>query len=476
MNEALPTPAEIRGLLRPHRPLLWLVGLGFFMQTLDSTIVNTALPGMAASLHESPLHMQSVVIAYMLAMAALIPASGWLVDRLGIRRVFLAAIALFTLGSLACALAPSLHWLVAARVLQGLGGALLLPVGRLAVLRTVPRGTFLEAISFIAIPGQVGPLLGPTLGGWLVQMFSWHWIFLINVPMGLLGLAVARRVLPADPAAPAERPPRFDLSGYCMLTAAMLSLSVSLDGLSALGLRRFTVALLMVAGLMLFILYWLHALRIPAPLYSPQLFRLHSFRVGILGNLFARIGSGALPYLVPLLLQVALGFPPAEAGMLMLPMALASIAVKRLASPLVHRFGYRRVLVTNTCALGLLLAALALLGTDTSRPALLLIMALAGAINSLQFTAMNTVTLKDLNAHEASSGNSLYSMVQMLAMSLGVSVAATLLATFQSSYGVAANTGADTLPAFRAACLCIGAITFCTAFIFWHLERDDHAA
>lgn len=212
--------------LKPYRPLLWLLAAGVFMQTLDTTIVNTALPAMAAELAQSPLRMQSVVVAYALTVAMLIPASGWLADRFGTRRVFIAAVTVFTLGSLACALSPNFNLLIASRVLQGIGGAMLLPVGRLTVLRAVPRKDFLAAISFVTVPGLVGPLVGPTLGGWLVEAASWHWIFLINVPLGLVGATLATRILP-DLRAEAGR---FDAMGYGLLAFGMVAMSLSLEG------------------------------------------------------------------------------------------------------------------------------------------------------------------------------------------------------------------------------------------------------
>ena len=235
-----------------QKVLLWLVAVGFFMQTLDATIVNTALPAMAQSLGESPLRMQSVVVAYSLAMAMLIPASGWVADRFGARRVYFLAIVFFVAGSVFCALSHSLTQLVAARVVQGLGGALLLPVGRLVVLRTFPREKFLQAMSFVAIPGLIGPLIGPTLGGWLVEVASWHWIFLINVPVGLLGCAATMRYMPGV-AAPTVA--RFDLAGYLMLAFGMVALSLALDGLASLGLRQASVLVLMIFGLASLVAY-----------------------------------------------------------------------------------------------------------------------------------------------------------------------------------------------------------------------------
>ena len=451
----------------PHRRLLWLVAIAFFMQTLDSTILNTALPGMARSLGESPLRMQSVVVAYALTMAALIPASGWLADRFGTQRVFLAAITLFTLGSAACAASTQLDQLVASRVLQGMGGAMMMPVGRLTVLRSVPREKFLEAMSFVAIPGLVGPLLGPTLGGWMTEVLSWHWIFLINIPVGIIGIYATLRWMPN---LQGKDQHRFDLSGYLLLTGAMLAISISLDGLSGLGLRHATVLVLLLGGLAALAAYWLRALRHPAPLFSPRLFEVQSFRVGVLGNLFARIGSGAMPFMIPLLMQLAMGYSPAQAGMLMLPVAMASMATKRATTFIIRRFGYRRVLGVNTLILGAMMASFALMWPEQPLWLRVLQMACFGAVNSMQFTAMNTVTLKDLDASRASSGNSMLSMVQMLSMSLGVTVAGALLGVFQGWF--ASHDPSETLSAFRATFVCIGLITAWTAWIFWQLGAE----
>ncbi|WP_395681992.1 multidrug transporter subunit MdtD [Dokdonella sp.] len=456
VNDA--TPAK------PSRALLWLVALGVFMQMLDSTIVNTALPAMAASLGESPLRMQSVVIAYSLTMAMLIPASGWLADRFGTRRVFFVAIVLFTLGSLLCASAHSLMQLAAARVVQGIGGAMLLPVGRLAVLRSVPRKEFLAAMSFVTVPGMIGPLIGPTLGGWLVEAISWHWIFLINLPVGIVAALATLRYMP-DARGEVSR---FDAGGYLLLSFSMFAISLSLDGLTELGSARAGMLVLLIFGLASFVAYWLHATRVDKPLFPLALFAVHSYRVGVLGNLFARLGSGSMPFLIPLLLQVGLGHTPMQAGMMMIPVALAGMASKRMIVPIVKRFGYRRVLLVNTLLVGAAMASFALIGPQ--QPAWLRIAQLAafGTVNSLQFTAMNTVTLRDLDGELASGGNSLLSMVMMLSMSLGVATASGLLAAFTGLFG--SERGAATLPAFHATFVCVGLITAVSSWIFWQLE------
>jgi len=468
ITPAIPAPASTTP-PKPanYKPLLWLAATGFFMQALDSTIVNTALPAMAHSLGESPLRMQSVIIAYMLTMAIVIPISGWLADRLGTRKIFFAAIFLFTVGSILCASSNTLTQLVMSRVVQGMGGAMLLPVGRLAILRALPRELFLPAMSFITIPGLVGPLIGPTLGGWLVEEISWHWIFLINVPIGILGGLATLRYMP-DLKSDEKIP--FDIGGYLLLTGGMIALSFALDGLGELGMRHATVTLLLIFGLVSITTYWLHASRKGEhALFSLSLFTLPSYRIGVLGNLFARIGSGSMPFLLPLLLQVCLGHTPAEAGMMMIPVALAAMLSKRFVTPMVRRFGYRRVLVVNTVMVGLSIASFALMTGAEPTWLRILQMGLFGFFNSMQFTCMNTLTLKDLDGKHASSGNGLLSMVMMLAMSLGVASAAAVLAGFSELIGGAANT----LAAFHSTFITVGLMTSAAAWIFWQLPHDE---
>ena len=455
------SPADDAALLRPFRPMLWLVAAAVFMQMLDTTIVNTALPAMAADLGQSPLRMQSVVVAYALTVAMLIPASGWLADRIGTRRLFVGAILLFTAGSLACAASQSLDALVAARVLQGIGGAMLLPVGRLAVLRAVPRGSFLAAMSFVTVPGLVGPLIGPALGGWLSDVASWHWIFLINLPLGVVGGIAALKWMP-DLRAPVAR---FDAPGYGLLAFGMIAVSLSIDALSGHAPRQAALVVLLVAGLAALVAYWLHAARASAPLFPLTLFRTRTFSIGLLGNMFARLGSSGMPYMIPLLLQVALGFPATQAGLMMVPVAIAGMFSKRIVVPLVQRFGYRNVLLVNTVLTGLTMASFALVDAGQPLWLHLLQFAVFGAVNSLQFTAMNTLALRDLGGSEASAGNSLLSMVMMLAMSLGVATAGGLLGAFG---GEPAGT-APMLSAFRWTFVCLGALTMASAAIFAQL-------
>lgn len=446
----------------------WVIAIAFFMQSLDGTILNTALPSMASSLAQDPLRMQSVVIAYMLTIALLIPASGWIADRFGIKRIFFSAILLFSFGSLLCALSWSLNVLVAARVIQGLGGALMLPIGRLIVLRAYPRSELVRIMGFITVPGLLGPLLGPTLGGWMVEYLSWHWIFLLNIPVGIIGCYAVKHFIPDLPGGGRTR---FDGIGFILFGAAMVLITIALEGLGELNLPHMRVVLLLFAGMGCLAAHWLRAGHIESPLFAPSLFRTRTFAVGILGNLFARLGSGALPFLIPLLLQVALGYSPSEAGMSMLPLAAAGMFAKTVARWLIEHMGYRLILTGNTLLLGILLASLALVDVQTPYWVLLVHLGLLGAVNSLQFTAMNTVTLIDLDDASAASGNSLLSVVAQLSLSLGVASAAALLGGFSEE--VATGELSSVLEAFQLTFLSVGVLAMFAAGIFLQLPAKE---
>lgn len=442
-----------------HTALLWIVAAGFFMQALDTTIVNTALPNMAAALHVSPLDMRPVVVAYALVMAMLIPASGWLADKFGTRRVYFTAILIFVLGSLFCATAHSLNALVVARVLQGIGGSMLLPIGRLALLRSVSSEEYMGALAFVSIAGQVGPLLGPVLGGWFVETIGWHWIFLINIPIGAFGLIAVQRYLPAG--APVAAAP-FDALGFTLLSVSMASVSLALDCPVVTHRAEISGALFAVFALSTG-LYVLHAQRRLTPLFDLALFNERNFSVGLIGNLLARVGSSALPFLLPLLLQVQLGYTPLHSGLVMLPIAIVGILAKRWVTPLVMRHGYETFLLVNTLLVGGSIASCALITPGWPLALTLAQLAVFGATNSMQFAAMNSVTLKGLTSAQAASGNSLFSMIQMLAMSLGVTIGGSLVGVFAREFG---GTGIG----YRLAFACVGMITLLSAFVFRYLD------
>ncbi len=418
-----------------QQALLWVVAACFFMQTLDTTIVNTALPAMARSLGEEALALKPVVVAYTLTMAMLTPASGWLADRYGTRRVYLAAILVFAVGSIFCALAQTLAQLTIARVVQGVGGSMLLPIGRLAVLRTVPGEQYISALAFVSIAGQVGPIFGPTLGGLLVQAASWHWIFMINVPIGIAGLFAVRRYLPED-ALSGVAP--FDVLGCGLLSLCMAAFSLALDLPAGEGRMGWSAALFGVSALTV-PLYMIHARRRENPLFKLRLFGEPNFSVGLAGNLACRIGSSAVPFLLPLLLQLQLGYTPLQSGLMMLPAAIAGTVSKPWIAPLVRRFGYDAFLLVNTVLVG---------------------------ASIMSFAAMNSVTLKGLSKRDAGSGNSLFSMVQMLAIGLGVTIGGGLVDLFSGEGSAALGR------AFSLSFLSMGAITLLSAWIFRRLDMS----
>ena len=430
------------------------------MQMLDSTIVTTAIPVIAKDLGESPLHLQAIVICYLLTAAVLIPASGWVADRFGTRRVFILAIFLFTLGSLFCALAPNLKALVAARVLQGAGGALMVPVGRLAVLKSFPRGEIVKVLSFISIPAMLGPLGGPVLGGFLVQYTSWPWIFLINLPFGILGAVLSLRYFPDLRDKPELG---FDWWGFALFGAGMICLSLALEGPGDMDMSNNLALALAVAGFLGMFVFWRRAGRVREPLFSPGMFRTRSFSVGLAGNICARLCNGALPFLTPLLLQVGLGYSPFATGLLMLPLAASAMLGKIIINRLLEAYGYRRFLVFNTIVLGLLAMCFAAIDTHTNIIAMIILFTILGTINSMQFTAMNTVTLIDLPREHESDGNGLLSVIMQLATSFGVAVGAMLLRLYQplDQYAVSSP-----LSAFHFAYIVVGLTAVAASAIF----------
>jgi EmrB/QacA subfamily drug resistance transporter len=442
--------------------LLWVVAAAFFMQTLDTTIVNTALPSMAHSLNARPLAMQPVVVAYTLTMAMLTPASGWLADRFGTRATFLGSILMFVLGSVACASAQSLPQLIAARVLQGIGGSMLLPIGRLAMLRSASGEQYVATIATVTIAGQMGPLLGPTLGGWLVQAVSWHAIFLINVPIGLVGLWAVRRYVPMQRLA---QLPRLDFVGFALLSTCMVAFSLGLDVPARTHRAAWSVGLLALSAIAV-ALYLLHARRRPAPLFRLGLFREPNFSVGLIGNMISRIGISALPFLLPLLLQLQLGYTPLQSGLMMVPTALGGICIKPFISSLLRRFGYDNFLLYNTLIVGAAMVSLALIRPGWPLWAQIVQLAVFGGAASMQFAAMNSITLKGLSNEDAGSGNSLFTMVQMLALGLGATIGGGLVSLLSDQL-------ASTALAFRYTFVVVGIITLLSSLVFRWLDDGE---
>ncbi len=453
------------------RLLPWLVAMAFFMESLDTTILNTGVPAIAKALGVMPLSMKSVLASYTLSLAVFIPISGWMADRFGTRRVFSSAIGLFTLGSVLCGLSSDIHILVACRILQGCGGAMMVPVGRLTMVRTFAKSELVRAMTFVAIPGLIGPMLGPLVGGLIVGYFHWRVIFFVNLPIGLLGLYLVYRHLPDYRE---EHPSPLDVVGLILFSSGIALLSYvlevfgehSLSGLEILGLLAISLALL--AG------YGLHSVTAAYPLLRLALFRLRTFRAAVAGGFITRIGIGGIPFLFPLLYQVGLGFTPIQSGLLMMPQAVAAMSLKATMPGILARLGYRAVLISNTVILGLLIL---FFGTIGARTPLWLVVSQVfafGFFSSLQFTSMNTLVYADVTEPQTSGASTIASTMQQMANSFGVATASLATAIFIPDRF--RSNPPEMIHGIHLAFLVLGAWTILSALTFQELRRGDGAA
>jgi EmrB/QacA subfamily drug resistance transporter len=446
------------------RGLLWLVAAAFFMQSLDSTVVNTAVPAMSEALNVVPLGMRTALTSYVLTLAILIPASPWLCDRFGTRRVFGTAIIVFGVGSLLCGLAQTLPQLVAARVLQGVGGASLMPVGRYVLVRSIDKREFVRAMSTVATFGLLGSVLGPLLGGALVQFTSWRLIFLINVPVAIAGVWMNRRDMPDYRL---EHANRFDLLGFLLFAGASALLLTASEqaGVTPVPWSRIGVCSLL--AVVLGVVYVWRSRSVAFPVADLTLLRVRSVWVALAGGLFTRLGISGMFLLLMLFLQVGCGWSPVMAGLMMVPQALGSISAKWVINRALVHFGYRRLLLGNTLAVALLLAAFALLGPTSPVWLIASLTFFYGAFSGLQYTAMNTLIYNDLDIKHASMASSMASTAQYLAMSFGIALSTLLMEALLQSH---AHT--DYVVAFRWTVLLLAAVTAIASRVFSHLRHD----
>jgi len=422
---ALPTssgPTEASKSLLP-----WLVAVAFFMESLDTTILNTAVPAISSALHVSPLSMKAVLASYTLSLAVFIPISGWMADRFGTRRVFASAIGIFTLGSVLCGISSDIHALVACRILQGCGGAMMVPVGRLTLVRTFAKSELLRAMSFVSIPALVAPMLGPIAGGLIVGYLQWRYIFFVNIPIGLAGLILVHLHLPDYRE---EHTPPLDIVGLILFGSGVALLSYVLEIFGEHRLSSPEMSALLVLSIILLAGYGIHGSSLPFPLLKLKLFKIRTFRAAVSGSFFTRLGIGGIPFLLPLLYQVGLGFTPIQSGLLVMPQAIASMCMKATMSRILSRIGYRGVLISNTLVLGILLMAFATIGQRTPIWAIILLALLYGAFTSLQYSSMNTLVFADITEKDASSASSIASTVQQMSISFGVAAAGLTTAFF----------------------------------------------
>jgi EmrB/QacA subfamily drug resistance transporter len=448
--------------------LPWLVAVAFFMESLDTTILNTAVPVVSQALGVAPLSMKSVLASYTLSLAVFIPISGWMADRFGTRLVFASAIGLFTLGSVLCGVSSDIRLLVVCRILQGCGGAMMVPVGRLTLVRAFAKSELIRAMSFVAIPGLIGPMLGPIAGGLIVDYLHWRFIFFVNLPIGIAGLVLVYLHLP-DYREQNTHP--LDIVGLILFGSGIALLSYVLEIFGEHSLGTGEILGLLALSLTLITGYGLHAAHIAFPLLQLSLFHIRTFSASVSGSFFTRLGIGGVPFLLPLLYQVGLGFTPVQSGLLIMPQALAAMSSKFLMRRILDYVGYRGVLISNTVILGLLLMFFATVGPATPLWLIVLQAFCYGAFTSLQYTSMNTLVYADIDDEKTSAASSIASTVQQMSISFGVA-AAGLTTAFFIPDSLRSNPTAM-IQGIHAAFLALGGLTILSTIVFYRLKSDD---
>lgn len=457
--------SQIENIETTKKILPLILATAIFMQMLDSTILNTSLPSIAKDLNESPLNMQNAIISYVLTLALFMPVSGFLADKFGTKKVFIISLILFSLGSLLCSLSPNLTVLVVSRVIQGVGGSLMTPVGKLALIKTFDKSELLKAMNFAIIPALIGPVLGPLIGGYMVDYLSWHWIFLINLPIGILGIVLSVKYMPNYFSKIID----FDFKGFLFFAAASLLLSISLEWMG--NAKNITpVLLVFLMGFIFIYLYYRHAKKEENPIFPLELFMVRTFRVGFLGNLATRLGISSIPLLIPLMIQIAYGQSAVVSGWIVAPMAITAMFGKSAVIKILNRFGYRKTLMFNTFLIGTLICLMAIPGINTSIYWFIPLILVLGFFNSIQFTSMNTISISDLRDSHTSSGNSLISVNQQIAIGFGIAFGLIILKLFEGDTQLIKG---NIHNAFRYTFLVMGILTILSGFVFRRLHFRD---
>ena len=440
-----------------------IVGCAFFMEGLDSTMIAVSIPAMAKSLGENPLRLNLVITTYLLSLAVFIPVSGWIADRYGARRVFCAAVLIFAGGSALCGMADSLPMLIAMRVVQGFGGAMMTPVGRLILLRSFPRASLVSAMNWMTIPAMIGPTVGPIVGGFLTGYASWRWIFYLNIPIGVIGGALALWLF-ENFRAPA--PTRFDVSGFVVAGLGLFLLEFGIENLGRPIIPPVLGYLMFPAALALLFAYWRHTRHSAAPVLDLSLLKIKTFNIGTVTGGFCRMGLDATPFLLPLLFQVGFGLSPVEAGMLTFSSTLGAMLVRTFSKTLLQATGFRKALVGGAVASSAITASFALLGAGTPHWIVVIVVLLSGCIRSIQYLALNTISYADVPSPMLSRSTSVGGVVQQLARGFGVAIGAALLAIVAGSEHV-------TTGDFRTVFLLVALIPLLSAVGFLRLTEDD---
>jgi EmrB/QacA subfamily drug resistance transporter len=445
-----------------------IVAVALFMENLDSTVIATSLPAIAADIGTSPLALKLAVTSYLLSLAVFIPMSGWTADRFGARTVFRAAIVVFVIGSIGCAISNSLTDFVIARIVQGMGGAMMTPVGRLVLVRSVDRRALINAMASVSMAALVGPIVGPPLGGFITTYLSWHWIFLINVPIGLIGIVMVTRYIENFRAETRER---FDLVGMTLAGVAVAGLAF---GLSVAGINLVpgaVVASLIAIGTVSAVAYAVHARRVERPVLDFSLLRIPSYRASLVGGFLFRIGVGATPFLLPLMLQLGFNLTPFKSGLITFSTAIGALTMKTAAVALLKRFGFRPILIVNALVSAAFIAACAAFTPSTPIVVMVAILLIGGFFRSLQFTSTASIAYADLPPERVSRATSLAAVGQQVAIATGVAVGALVIEMTVHAKGQAVI-GADD---FTAAFLVVAAISASSVLVFATLPADAGA-
>ncbi len=454
--------------LPPVHPLVrWVAASGMFMSQLDSTVITTSLPQIAASLGEEPLKLSFAITSYLISLAVFIPISGWIADRFGPRRVFCSAIAIFTISSALCGLSTNLPMMVGLRIIQGFGGALMTPVGRLILVRSYPRDKLYEAMAFVAMPALVAPALGPIVGGAITTYLSWHFIFFLNLPIGAVGIVMALRAVRDFKAPP---PGRFDFAGFVIVGAGLALLELTLENLGRHRLISMTMLIVLgITAVMLLGIYTWRALTRENAVLDLNLLRIRTFRASTVSGSLCRMAMGAIPFLLPLMLQVGFGMAPLQSGFTTFITSLGSIGMKTIAGRLARQFGFRKLLIYSGVGLGVMVAGISQLQPDTPHWVMLVYLLAYGLVRSVQFTNIQAIAYADLTPETMSKGTSMASVVQQLSNSFGVATAATVLAI------VAGDSIVVTPHDFQVTFMVLGSFPIISAIGFYFLKPSDGA-
>ncbi|WP_085315563.1 MFS transporter [Derxia lacustris] len=451
MSRSTPSPAAPP---RASLAVTLLVAGSFFMENLDGTVIVTALPAMAADFGVAPIDLNLGTSAYLIALAVFATASGWIADRFGTRRVFAGAIVLFTLASLLCAASGALPMFVAMRVLQGLGGALMVPVGRLVVLRGTPRHELIRAIATLTWPALVAPVLGPPVGGFITEHFGWQWIFLLNLPLGLLAFALALRLLPRTPGA-ATVP--FDWAGFGLAGSALFCTMACLESLGQPAPSALFIAASAAAGVTLGALAWRRFRRVDRPLIDLGALAVPSFGITARSGSLFRVAIAAVPFLVPLMFQLGFGYDAVHAGLLVLVVFAGNIAIKPATTAILRRLGFRRTLLLNGLGVALSIAACGLLTPATPLALTVAVLFVSGMCRSMQFTTLNTLAFADIAQPRMSGANTLFNLASQVSMGLGVALGALALRIGHAALPALGLAGTPAL-AYRIAFAVVGLV------------------